>query len=192
MPLVVSGPAGAGKTTLVEMLVSEHPRIIESISCTTRAPRENERDGEHYNFLSKEQFEEKIEQGAFLEYVKFLDHYYGTLKSSVLADLARGRHVIMVIDTQGAMRVRELLKAVSIFILPPSLDEQRERLEKRQSESKESLEKRLQKAEKELACASSFDYQIVNKQLLPSYQILRGLIFSEELRLLDESIKHLQ
>lgn len=179
---VVSAPAGTGKTTLVKMLVEEFSCVKASVSCTTRPPRKGEVPGEDYDFISEQEFEEKIADGDFLEYAKVFDHYYGTCKKSLLKQLEKGKHVILVIDTQGAMQIKKLWPAVYVFILPPSMEELSRRLNSRQTEQPEKIKSRLEWARREVAMAVNYDYQIVNDHLKIAYQVLRSIVIAEEHR----------
>ncbi len=179
---IVSAPAGTGKTTLVRMLVEEFSCINESISCSTRPMRIGEIEGKDYHFLSLEEFEKKIQSGDFLEYAKVFGHYYGTSKTSVENELNKGQHVVLVIDTQGAMQLQGKIAAISIFLRPPSFEELRERLVSRKTESKESIENRLDWAVNELPLAERYDYQIINDDLTVAYQVLRSIVIAEEHR----------
>ena len=180
---VLSAPAGTGKTTLVKMLQNEFPCIIGSISCTTRAPSSGEVPGKDYHFISQEEFAGKIKNGDFLEYATVFENYYGTSKEYVLKEQKKGKHVMLVIDTQGAMQIKKNgLPAVFIFISPPSLLVLKERLFKRKTESAAVIEQRLSWAKDEMALAPQYDYHIVNDNLENAYQILRSIIISEEHR----------
>jgi guanylate kinase len=180
---VLSAPAGTGKTTLVRMLSQEFPCVCESISCTTRPPRPGEVDGKDYYFLTRAEFEEKIEQGDFLEYAEVFGYYYGTSQAFVLKQQEMGKHVFLVIDTQGAMQLRKKkFSALYIFLSPPSLEELKERLLKRKTESMEVIEKRLSWAHAELAMVENYDYHIVNDDLKPAFEILRSIVIAEEHR----------
>lgn len=180
LAFVVSAPAGTGKTTLVQMLQQEFPCVVESVSYTTRKPRTNERNGKDYFFLSEKEFQEKIEAGEFYEYAKVFDHYYGTSRSFVEKERAKGLHVVLVIDTQGAMLLKKKLDAAFIFLRPPSLEELERRLRQRSTETDESIAKRLSWAEKEMEMASFYDYQIVNSDLEIAYDVLRSILIAEE------------
>lgn len=177
---VLSAPAGTGKTTLVRMLTKEFDCVVESISYTTRSPRAAEIPGRDYHFITKQEFEEKIRRGEFLEYAQVFDHYYGTSRLYVEKELALAHHVVLVIDTQGALQLMEKLSAVFIFVSPPSLPELRSRLKGRQSEHEEAIEKRLSWAEKEIALASRYTYHIVNDNLTIAYDVLRSILIAEE------------
>jgi len=178
---VVSAPAGTGKTTLVRMLLDEFPCITESISCTTRPIRPGEITDKDYHFLSEKEFENKIEAGEFLEHASVFGNQYGTLKSHVEKQQVLGKHVILVIDTQGALELMSAKHpAVFIFIRPPSLAELRARLFKRKTENIEHIEERLSWAKKEIETAEKYDYQIVNDNLHRAYDILRSILIAEE------------
>lgn len=178
---VISAPAGTGKTTLVRMLKEEFSCIVESVSYTTRKMRPNEVPGRDYNFISPEEFEEKITEGEFLEYAQVFGNYYGTSKKFVESQEDKGKHVILVIDTQGALQLmKENLRAVFIFISPPSIEELRSRLYRRRSETDEVIEHRLSWAEKEMALSNKYDYHIVNENLKTAYDVLRSVLIAEE------------
>lgn len=182
LTFVVSAPAGAGKTTLVNMLTNEFSSVKASISCTTRPKRADERDGEHYFFLTEEEFEKKVRAGEFLEHVTLFGYRYGTSKEVVRSMQKEGFHVVLVIDTQGALLLMGKEPVISIFILPPSLEELGRRLMQRKSESDESLEKRLKEAEREMSQAACYDYVIVNDDLATAYQVLKSIFIAEEHR----------
>ena len=181
---VISAPAGTGKTTLVDKLTQEFPSVVRSISCTTRAPRPGEQDGRDYFFLDKKSFEAKIQKGDFLEHAKIFGHDYGTSKEFVQKKLQEGKHVVLVIDIQGALQLQKQLKGknspVFIFISPPSLQELKERLHKRQTESTQSIEERLQTAKRELEMVHHYDYHIVNERLDIAYTVLKSILIAEE------------
>lgn len=177
---VVSAPAGTGKTTLVRMLMREFPCVVESVSYTTRKPRAQEVEGKDYFFIEKEEFEKKIKEGEFLEYAKVFDHYYGTSKIFVENVIKEGKHIILVIDTQGAAHLKELPLATFIFISPPHLEELRSRLKERKADSEESIEHRLSWAQKEISHANRYDYHIVNDDLKVAYDVLRSILIAEE------------
>src|SRR5579862_7797777 len=183
---VLSAPAGTGKTTLVRMLTEEFDCVVESISCTTRPNRHNESHGKDYHFLSKETFEELIQKGYFLEYAQVFGYYYGTSRHFVLQQQKMGKHVILVIDTQGAMKLRaQGFPAVFIFVSPPSVEELRQRLIKRKTEHLETIEERLAWAEHEMSMVPHYDYHIVNDNLHNAYAILRSIVIAEEHRIGD-------
>lgn len=177
---VISAPAGTGKTTLVRMLTDEFDCVTESVSFTTRKPRVNEREGVDYFFVSDARFQTMIEEGEFLEYAHVFHHYYGTSRHALEKQLGQGKHVILVIDTQGAEQVKKHIDAVHIFIRPPNFDELKQRLHGRQSETKEAIATRLSWAERELEAAGGYDYQVVNEDLKTAYEILRSILIAEE------------
>lgn len=177
---IISAPAGTGKTTLARMLSEEYNCVVESVSCTTRLPRAGEMEGKHYHFLTKQAFEAKIRKGDFLEYADVFGHYYGTSKEFVLQQLAEGKHVILVIDTQGALQIKGKFPAIFIFITPPSLEELKVRLIKRKTESEENIQERLFWAKKEMIMAEEYDYNIVNDNLVIAYDVLRSILIAEE------------
>jgi len=185
--IVMSAPSGCGKSTLIDMLLQEYHDIVYSISCTTRAPRGEEEDGLDYHFLQKERFEELIGENAFLEYAKVHDNYYGTLKAPIVEVLAEGNSMILDIDVQGAAKVRDYVRSlpntdplkigyVDIFINPPSLEELRERLERRGTDSRDVIEKRMHNAEGEMSRAGEYMFQVTNDDLAVCYKRLCDLI----------------
>jgi guanylate kinase len=187
---VVSAPAGTGKTTLVEMLVGEFPEIVGSVSFTTRLQRDCEIDKIHYNFVTVKEFEDKIAKGDFLEYVKLYDYYYGTSSRAVEELQKQGKHVILVIDTQGALQLKKRnYPATFIFIAPPSREILRKRLLARKTESEAVIEKRLKWADKEIEVAKEYDYCIVNDNLLIAYQALRSVVIAEEYKCVNQLYK---
>ena len=179
---ILSAPAGTGKTTLIHRLTSEFSNVVQSISYTTRDPREDEINGIHYNFITREEFEKKIEANDFLEFVDLYGYYYGTSREAVEKQLDSGKHVFLVIDTQGALRLREFYPACHIFVLPPSIEELSDRLENRGTESPESFQKRILLAKKEMEVAEKYDYNIINDNLEIAYQVLKSIVIAEEHR----------
>lgn len=177
---MLSAPAGTGKTTLVKMLVKEFPSIVQSISFTTRPKRYNEKSEDDYIFISVEEFEQKIAEREFLEYVKLYGHYYGTSKKWVEERQNLGKHVFLVIDTQGALQLMESLDASFIFVKPPSIQHLRERLIKRNTDSEKAIEGRLAWAVKEIEAAHYYEYIILNDHLDHAYEVLRSVVIAEE------------
>lgn len=180
--IVFSAPSGCGKgTMLAEILKDEH--FYCSVSATTRSPRDGEIDGVNYYFLKKEDFEKKIENNEFLEYACYCDNYYGTLVSEVENKLNEGINVILEIEVQGAMKIRQIRPdALFIFISPPSVEELRRRLRKRGTESEDIIEKRVAQAEKELSFVSEYDYDIVNAALEDAISDFFAVIRAEQLK----------
>ncbi len=184
MLFVISAPAGTGKSTLVSMLKKNNAEVVQSISCTTRAKRPGEKDGVDYHFLTEEVFREKVAKGEFLEHAEVFGSLYGTCRSQVEQQLQEGKDVILVIDTQGASRIRELeMPAVLIFITPPSKEELKRRLEERATEKSQELNQRLAQVEKEMAQMAIYDYQVENDELLEAYEILKSIIVAERHRI---------
>ena len=141
--IVLSGPSGSGKDSMLSMFLRRGNDCYLSISATTRSPRTGEKDGESYHFLSKEEFERKIEEGGFIEYAEYCGNYYGTLKAPVSEALCAGRDVILEIETKGALNVKRLFpEAVLVFVTAPSMEELRRRLSGRGTDSAEAVEKR--------------------------------------------------
>jgi guanylate kinase len=163
--IIISAPSGAGKSTLVRYLLSQNLDIRFSISATSRKPRGEEKNGVEYYFLTPDQFRSQIENNEFLEYEEvYPDRYYGTLKSEVDRIIAEGSNVIFDVDCIGGLNIKKIYgdKALSIFIMPPSLEVLRERLEKRGTDSPKVIEGRLAKAEYEISFAPQFDVTICN------------------------------
>ncbi|MCE2982303.1 MAG: guanylate kinase [Parachlamydia sp.] len=176
---IVSAPAGTGKTTLIDQLVAEFPTVLANISYTTREPRDGELNGIHYHFITTDGFEAKRAASDFLECVNLYGTFYGSSKAWVEEKRSLGFHVVLVIDTQGALQLKGTIDAATIFISPPSLDELKKRLVGRKSESQETLQKRLSWAEKELEAAEFYDYQIINDDIKAAYEVLKSVIIAE-------------
>ncbi|MBP1559694.1 MAG: guanylate kinase [Oscillospiraceae bacterium] len=181
MLIVVSGPSGCGKGTILAEIL-KNDKFFYSISATTRNPRPGEVDGVNYHFLTKQKFEELIAGDGMLEYAAYCDNYYGTPKKPVEDMLNAGKHVILEIEVQGAMKIKEKCPdAVFVFILPPSLKELRRRLNKRGTESEEVIEKRLGEAAGEIKYAYKYDYALINGELSEAVDDLLSIIRAEEL-----------
>ena len=194
---VISGPSGTGKGTIVnELLKDENTEI--SISCTTRAPRGQEVDGVNYFFKSQEEFEEMIKNNEFLEYAQVFGKYYGTPKEYVLKKLDAGKNVILEIDVQGAMQIKENFpKATLVFIAPPSLKVLYDRLAGRGTETKELVNKRFSMAKSELKFADKYDYVVINDDLQTAVKDVKCIFKAGKLasrsneiinKLLDEEV----
>ena len=187
--IVISGPSGAGKGTICKSFLERNPEVAISVSATTRSPRKGEVEGVNYYFMSKEQFKEKIEDNDFLEYAEVYDNFYGTPKSNVEELLESGRDVILEIDIQGALKVKENTEeGVFIFILPPSMEELKARIIKRGSETPESLMKRFKSAYKEINFISRYNYAVVNDEVETAVEKLEAIISAEKCRV--DRIKH--
>lgn len=179
--IILSAPSGTGKTTLCERLVKEFPQIAISISTTTRPKRDYETDGVHYHFVTEDQFSKKIAKNEFAEWADVHGRRYGTTTATVDALLKQGKCVLFDIDVQGALNLRKRYgqQTLLIFIHPPSMDELRSRLEKRKSETSESIETRMRNAYNELGWSGKFDHQITNDNLERAYQDLKNIVQKE-------------
>lgn len=187
--IVISGPSGAGKGTICKGFLERNPEVAISVSATTRSPRKGEVEGVNYYFMSKEQFKNKIIDNDFLEYAEVYDNFYGTPKSNVEELLESGRDVILEIDIQGALKVKENTEeGVFIFILPPSMEELKARIIKRGSETPESLMKRFKSAYKEINFISRYNYAVVNDEVETAVEKLEAIISAEKCRV--DRIKH--
>lgn len=168
--LIFSAPSGSGKSTIINWLMTEHPELnlAFSISCTSRAPRGTERHGVEYFFLTPDEFRRRIAQNEFLEYEEvYADRFYGTLKSQVDRQLEAGQNVVFDVDVKGGCNIKKFYgdRALSLFIQPPSVDELRNRLNKRATDAPEVIEDRIARATYELTFASKFDRTIINDNL---------------------------
>ena len=181
--LVISGPSGAGKGTLCRVLVEKDPAIKLSVSATTRPPRGDERDGLHYHFLTRAVFQRMIEAGDLLEWAEVYSNYYGTPRRLVYDVLEQGRDVILEIDIQGALQVKEKIRpAVLIFIAPPSLGELRRRLTARGTDAPEEIARRLSFTLAEMKLASRYDYIVLNDEVGPAVAKLQSIVRAEKCR----------
>ena len=181
MLLVISGPSGTGKGTLIERLMKEDPTLVFSVSATTRAPRPGEIDGVHYHFVTNEQYDELVAANAFVEYATVHGNRYGTLRSEVYERLERGENVVLDIDVQGALNVIASEKEkVSIFILPPSMQELRSRLTGRGTETEEAVERRLHNAVWEISQKDKYEYKVINDDLETCLRTLQAIIEAEK------------
>ncbi|OQW96822.1 MAG: guanylate kinase [Verrucomicrobia bacterium A1] len=191
--LIVSAPSGAGKTTLCDRLLAEFPTLAYSVSCTTRAPRVGEVDGEDYHFLSDAEFRRRLAAGDLLEHATVHGHLYGTPRSLVERSLDSGRDVLMDIDVQGAAQIRETARRAApddpvrrgyadVFIAPPSLAALRQRLEGRGTDARDVIERRLRKAEAEMARSGEYMHVVVNDVLDEAYARLRAVFLTVRAR----------
>jgi len=179
--LVVSGPSGAGKGTICKALLNKNDQIKLSVSATTRKPRTGEVDGVNYFFIEKEKFTQMIENGEFLEYAQIYDNFYGTPKAAIMECLEKGQDVILEIEMQGASQIKEVCPdGVFIFVLPPSLEELKNRIVGRGTETAEEIEKRFSCAFDEINKIVDYDYFIVNDDVEKSVKQVEGIILSEK------------
>ena len=184
--LFVSGPSGAGKTTVCDKLLEKNENLHFSISCTTRKPRKGEKDGVDYYFISVEEFKERVDNDEFLEYAEVHDFYYGTLKSEVTDLIQDGKDVLVDIDVQGMRQVRKTLESdetlrncsTFVFIAPPSYTELEKRLRNRATESEEVVVKRMLNARKELKAWNEYEYLVINDEVDKAVRRLESIIES--------------
>lgn len=182
--IVLSGPSGVGKGTVLRALLEKCPNTRRCVTCTTREPRPGEVDGTDYFFLSEGEFRKKIDEGYFLEYAQVHLNLYGTPLHEVQAMLDEGLDVLLEIDVQGGLTVKgKMPRAVMIFVAPPSMEELEKRLRGRQQDSEESIRKRLQDARDEIAQIPHYDYLVVNDEVEPAAERLRCIILAERARI---------
>ena len=181
--IVVSGPSGAGKDTVVSSLLKKQNNIWVSISMTSRKPRGNEIDGKDYFFVSKEEFEKNIKEGNLLEYATYNDNYYGTPKSKIKEYLDKGIDVVLIIEIQGALQIKDLIpEALFIFIMPPSMEELRDRLINRGTETKDKIIARFKKAYEEINEVTKYNYVVVNDEIEKASDKVASIIKAEKCR----------
>lgn len=182
--IIISGPSGAGKGTICKELLNRNKNIVPSISMTSREKAKTEIEGIDYYYISKEEFENKIKENYFLEYaIVHNNDYYGTPKQTVIDNLNKGLDVILEIDIEGAIKVKEQIKDVlCIFILPPSMKELKERLYKRNRESEEKILKRFTKAYKEINEITKYNYVVVNDEVNKAVQKIEAILVAEKCR----------
>jgi guanylate kinase len=176
--IVLTGPSGVGKGTLLRALLQRHPELYYSVSMTTRSPRPGETNGKNYYFVSRNKFEQLVAQGEFLEWAEFAGNYYGTPREGVLNQVGSGKLVILEIELEGARQIRTSFpSAHSIFILPPSFDELEKRIRGRAQDSEEAIARRLHRAQEEITAAEEFDVQIVNDDFETALTALEADLF---------------
>ncbi|HJW24906.1 MAG TPA: guanylate kinase [Rhodocyclaceae bacterium] len=188
---VVAAPSGAGKTTLVKLLLQNEKTVRLSISYTTRLPRTGEENGREYHFVDVETFRRMIDQGDFLEWAEVHGNYYGTSKTWISNRMAEGSDVLLEIDWQGAQQVRKQFpEAIGIFVLPPSQEELERRLTGRGTDSRDIIDRRLAAARTEMRHVGEFDYVIINDDLERALDDLRAILRASRLRLKAQRIRH--
>lgn len=187
---VVSGPSGAGKGTILKEVYKRRKDLYFSISATTRSPRVNETEGKSYYFLNEEEFKRRIDADDFLEWAEVYGNYYGTLKGPVVHQLERGLNVILEIDIQGALQIKDMYDdAIFIFVLPPSLEVLRRRIVERGSESDETLNRRMQNALEEISYIEKYDYFIINGELERSVNTMDSILNAENAKVAQDIVE---
>jgi guanylate kinase len=188
---IVSAPSGAGKTSLVKALIDAEPNVRVSVSHTTRGMRPGEVDSLNYHFVSREKFVQMLEHGDFLEHAEVFGNLYGTSQSTVLQTLAEGHDLILEIDWQGAQQVRHLMpQAKSIFILPPSQEALRQRLNNRGQDSDEIIDRRMREAVSEMSHYVEYDYLVINDDFATALDDLRSIFRANQLRHGAQQVRH--
>jgi guanylate kinase len=190
--LIISAPSGSGKSTLVGLLLRDVPKLVFSVSYTTRGRRGSEKDGESYHFISREDFEQRIAQGEFLEYAEVFGNYYGTHRSELERAEQEGADLVLDIDVQGAAQLKKAIpEAVTIFILPPSREILERRLRTRSEDSDQVIERRLRDAAAEIRNYLLYDYVLINQDVEESARKLASVVWAERNRRsrMEEQIK---
>ncbi|NWF61252.1 MAG: guanylate kinase [Fischerella sp.] len=176
--VVLTGPSGVGKGTLMRSLLQRHPEFYYSVSATTRPPRPGEVDGRDYYFISRSKFEQLVAAGEFLEWAEFAGNYYGTPREPVINQICSGKMVVLEIELEGARQIRHSFpSALSIFILPPSFSELEKRIRGRGQDSEEAIARRLRRAQEEINAANEFDIQIVNDDFETALNSIEAALF---------------
>lgn len=182
LKIVLSGPSGSGKGTIVKELIKDEQFLL-SISATTRSPRQGEEEGVHYFFKTKEAFEAMIQENELLEYAQFCGNYYGTPKAFIEDSVKNGKDVILEIEVEGAMQIKKIYpEAIFIFVVPPSLTELENRLVGRGTEQRDVIEQRLARAKEELALYNNYDYVVVNDRLVEALEEIKCIVRAEKLK----------
>ena len=182
MMIVLSSPSGAGKTTLTRMLSEKNDNFIISISHTTRIPRNNEVNGKDYFFVDKKEFQELIKNNCFIEHATVFNNLYGTMKEPVIEDLSKGKNVLFDIDWQGAEQIKKKkldFKLITLFILPPSSKELKERLHNREKRDDVMIDERMSQFKNDILHWKDYDYVVINNELSDCYNQIQKIILSE-------------
>ncbi len=182
--MVLSSPSGAGKSTIARALLENDSNLSMSVSATTRSPRPGEVDGEHYYFVGREAFDDMVAKGEFLEHATVFDHSYGTPKAPVVDAVEAGRDVLFDVDWQGAQEIQEQARddLVSVFILPPSVEELQRRLTNRAQDSEEVIRGRMAKATSEMSHWNEYQYVIINNDVAESVSSVEAILRAERLK----------
>lgn len=189
--IVVSAPSGAGKSSLVKALIASMSSLEVAVSHTTRKPRPGEVNGREYHFVSQDEFKKMVAEGAFLEHAQVFDNFYGTAKSSLEGPLSEGRDLILEIDWQGARQVCKLIpEAVTLFILPPSVEALRQRLEGRGQDDETVIQRRMRDAQAEMSHLNEFDYLVINDVFEDALAEMRALVQALRLRRAQQVRRH--
>ena len=187
LAIVVTGPSGAGKNSVIDLVMAQLPRLVYSVSYTSRPKRPNEMDGEDYVFVSEEGFLQRIEAEDFLEHVTYLDDHYGTSKSQIENFIALGSDVILNIEVEGAKTLQKKdlgeTKVIYVFLTPSSMEELEARLQKRNTEDGPKIQRRLEVAKREMAALPYFDYLVINDDLDTAVRELMSIIVAERIRI---------
>ncbi len=182
LKIVLSGPSGSGKGTIVKELIRDEQFLL-SISATTRAPRQGEEEGVHYFFKTRDDFESMIANNELIEYAEFCGNYYGTPKAFIEESVKNGKDVILEIEVKGAMQIKKIYpEAIFIFVVPPSLVELENRLVGRNTEARDVIEQRLNRAKEELALYNQYDYVVVNDRLVDAIDEIGCIVRAEKLK----------
>ena len=187
LAFVVTGPSGAGKNSVIDLVMAQLPQLVYSVSYTSRRKRPPEIDGEDYVFVSEDEFVRRIEAGDFLEHVTYLDDHYGTSRSQIKDSIAQGFDVILNIEVEGAKTLQQIdlggTKVIYVFLAPPSMKELEARLRNRNTEDKSKIQRRLRVAKQEMKALPCFDYLVINDDLETAVRELASIIVAERVRL---------
>jgi len=184
LPIIISAPSGAGKTTVCQALKKRLPDLNFSVSHTTRPPRNNEQEGVDYHYISREMFLKKTDNGEFLEWAKIHDNYYGTARKNIENTLQKGKDLVLELDVQGVEALRSLnYEGVYIFVLPPSMEELEKRLRERGTEPNDQIKQRLEAGKKEIAKGHLYDFAITNVNIDETVEAILSIICAEKKRM---------